>query len=463
MAINQFKYLFLGALLFASQAPGQAMPPTVAAAKAADWAALNILLQDNEGVNATYGDGTSALHWASYHDDVMAARGLLTAGADVNATTDLGVTPLWLAAENGSSEMVALLIDSGADANASLVSGESIVVNAARSGNGDVMRQILAAGADPNVSVTREQTPLMWAAGQGHAEVVAALVEYGADIDARSLVRPQYVKSEKEQDSHPAYKFWVELGGHTPLMFAAGAGDFDSAKVLVEAGSDVNALSAFGLNPAIMAVHGGNSQLLELLLSNGAKADAADAGHTALHAAVLRGNVDAVKVLLEHGANPDALLERPTPTRRQTVDYNFHDSLVGATPLWLAARFSEPRIMELLLAAGADPNWVNNVVYPAQRRGELYIAEEGEISVLMAAVGMGHRRLRLSWGTPERRAGRLGLDQEALVLETCRVIVQAGVDVNLRDASGESAVDFAQSRGYESVVGFLLANGAQSK
>jgi len=174
---------------------------------------------------------------------------------------------------------------------------------------------------------------------------------------------------------------------------------------------------------------------------------------------VLRGNLDAVQVLLAHGAEVDVPLKDRSPTRRQSTDYNFHDALIGATPLWLAARFSEPRIMEALLAAGANPMAVNSMQYPAQRRGENYIADEGDISILMAAVGMGHPRLRVSWGTPERRAGQL-LDRESLILESVMTAVSSGVDLNLKSAEGQTALDFAKGRRYASVVAFLRAAGA---
>ena len=386
--------MLIAASLLAAQAFAQPMPPTVGAAKNADWQRLRTLVEDGLNPNAIYGDGSSALHWASYHDNTAAARLLIEAEADVNAATDLGATPLWLAAENGSLEMTNLLLDAGANPNIALTSGETIVMTAAQSGNGDVMRALLAAGANPNAAATREQTALMWAANRGHAEAVAALIEYGADVHARSLVREQYVKSEKEQDSHPAYMFWTEQGGNTALMFAARAGDQRSAQLLVAAGSEINQGNAFGTTPLIMAVHGGNPALLETLLQAGADINANTPGHTALHAAVLRGNLAAVEILLAHGAETEALIERPTPVRRQTTDYNFHDALIGATPLWLAARFAEPEIMRALISAGANPFTTNNVSYPAQRRGENFIAEEGEINLVMAAVGMGHPRLR---------------------------------------------------------------------
>ena len=459
MSLSSQKIFIVGLIFCASHVYAQNLPVVVSLAKEQKWNELVALLEDGLNPNAVYGDGTTALHWASYHDQTEAMANLLEAGADVNATTDLGVTPLWLAAENGSIETVKALLAAGADPGIQLLSGESTVMTASQAGNGAVVRALLEAGAEPNIAVTREQTALMWAAGRGHAGVVAALIDHGANLNARSEIREHYVKSEKEQDSHPDYKYWTELGGNTPLIFAARAGDLDSVKLLVDAGADVNQLSAFGTSPIIMAIHGGNAAALEYLLENGADIESNDSGHTALHAAVQRGNLDAVNILIEHGANLEAILEKPTPVRRQSTDYNFHDALIGATPLWLAARFSEPSIMEALLEAGAEPMTVNHMSYPAQRMLEHFIRDEGEIDLLMAAVGIGHPRLRVSWGTPERRAGQLQ-DRESLVLDSVLVALAAGVKVTGKNADGQTALAFAKQRRYESVVNVLEAAGA---
>lgn len=82
--------------LIMSTVLAQGMPAVVQAAKDADWEYLSTLLADVMQVNAVYGDGTSALHWASYHENLDAAQQLLESSAQVNPTTDLGVTPLWL-------------------------------------------------------------------------------------------------------------------------------------------------------------------------------------------------------------------------------------------------------------------------------------------------------------------------------------------------------------------------------
>src|ERR1700736_4538957 len=78
----------------------------VDAARNGDKAALRALLQKKVDVNATEADGATALHWASYRDDVESADLLLRAGANVNAANDLGATPLWAASQNGSAAMV---------------------------------------------------------------------------------------------------------------------------------------------------------------------------------------------------------------------------------------------------------------------------------------------------------------------------------------------------------------------
>ncbi|MCG8413483.1 MAG: ankyrin repeat domain-containing protein [Pseudomonadales bacterium] len=439
----------------------QNRPLLVSLAKDQEWNQLATLVADGLDPNAPYGDGTTALHWSSYHDAHDAARLLLNANADVNATTDLGVTPLWLAAENGSLEMTRLLLGAGADPTVPLLSGETIVMTAAQSGNGEVVRALLAAGADPDAAVTREQTALMWAAHRGHAEAVAALIEFGADVHARSLVREQYVKSEKEQDSSDDYKYWVEQGGNTPLLFAARTGQLESARHLLDAGANIDGVNAFGTSPLIMAVHSGSLELVQYLIEQGADLEESSSGHTALHAAVLRGEQAIVQALLDAGASLQAEVTEPTPVRRQATDYNFHDALIGSTPLWLAARFAEPQIMRALIDAGADVGTSNQVVYPAQRLGENFIVDEGEISLLMAAVGMGHRRLRISWWTPERRAGQLQKSREDFILEAATIAVQAGVDTSLHNAEGQTALAFARERRYQSVVSFLESVGAE--
>jgi hypothetical protein len=81
-------------------------PSVIQAAKSGDKDALRALIQKKADVNQAEADGATALHWASYHDDLNSADLLIHAGANVNAANDLGATPLWAASQNGSSAMV---------------------------------------------------------------------------------------------------------------------------------------------------------------------------------------------------------------------------------------------------------------------------------------------------------------------------------------------------------------------
>src|SRR5712692_9069739 len=237
-------------------------------------------------VNAVEADGSTALHWASYRDDVESAGLLLRAGAKVNAANDLGVTPLWTASLNGSEAMVRRLLEAGANPNAALLLGETPVMVASRSGKSAVVEQLIAKGANVNARAARGQTALMWAVAQKHADVVKVLIAHGANIHARSDVWSEVMAVSPH--GHLDYNRAIPHGGDTALMFAARVGDFASAQLLVAAGANVNDADAWGVSATAMAAHAGYGELLEFLLENGADPNVAAPGFTALHAAIMR-------------------------------------------------------------------------------------------------------------------------------------------------------------------------------
>ncbi len=445
----------LFALALASALLGAAydaqLPPLVDAAKNADWESVRVLLEQGADVNGAAADGTTSLHWASYWDDVAGAELLIREGADPGAANDLGATPLFNAALNGSPAMVRSLLEAGADPDAALIVGETVLMTAARSGNADVVGQLLAEGADPRPSAARGQTALMWAAAQGHSEVVEALVAYDANVHARSDVWSELHKTDLEQASHGDYQVWIQQGGNTPLMFAVRAGDLASAEMLVAAGANVNVESAYGISATALAAHSDHAYVVEFLLESGADPNASNGGYTALHAAILRGNERAVRALLAHGADANAPLLAPSPTRRQSLDFFFHPAFVGASPFWLAARFVQPGIMRALTESGADPLFVHEPEYWAGGGPSFAWQEEGATTALMAAVGMGG--VAGGFATPGR------LEREALTLEAVRIVVDLGVEVEARNPNGRTALQAARGRGYDSVVEFLTYNG----
>ena len=417
------------------------------AARNADAAAVRSLLKERIDVNAASADGTTALHWASYRDNLESADLLIRAGAKVNAANDLGATPLWTASMNGSAAMVRTLLQAGADPNRALLLGETPLMAASRSGNPDVIAQLIDKGANMNARGPRGQTALMWAVSEQHPEVVKVLLARGADLRAKSDVWSDMMAVPPH--GKPEYNRLIPHGGDTALMFAARVGDLASARLLLAAGANVNDADAWGVSAMVLAAHSGFTELVEFLLDKGADANAIGPGFTALHEAVMRRDERMVTALLAHGANPNTPLQTWTPERRSSADFNFSPSLVGATPLWLAAHFHEPAIMRLLVKQGADPLFV--------LRNEYYVNDLNDrrtqaSTALLAAVGVGGGR---AWVLPERA------QLEALVLESVKLAIDLGVDVNAVNTDGRTALDIARASKIESVVNVLVSHGAK--
>ena len=447
--------------------------PLADAARRADWGAVRALVEQGADVTVRQGDGATALHWAAYWDEADLADLLIRAGADVNAANDLGVTPLWAASENGSAPMVRRLLDAGADPDAPLLSGETPLMTAARVGAADIASQLLHAGAGVDATGARSQTALMWAVAQRHPQVVEALVAHGADVNARSDVWTEVVKTTPEP-WNPEYVAEIPQGGYTPLLFAARVGDLASAKLLVAAGADVNDAAPYGTSATVVAAHSGHGAVAAYLLEQGADPNAAGAGYTALHTAILHKDAALVRALLDHGADPGAPVRSSTPVRRDAVDFYLHPSYVGATPFWLAARFNAPDIMRLLIERGADPLVVHHPTYwpgSLSVRDERVQVKEGATTAVMAAVGLGGRNPLVS-------VDRLGRIAESAPVQSTRrppdpvvrarkmfeavtIAAQQGIDVNVANAAGNTALHAAAGRGYDSVVEYLVAQGAR--
>jgi ankyrin repeat protein len=428
----------LGVFLFALWLPATGLAADsgrdlrlIDAVKNADGGAIRALLKQGVDVNLRSGDGASALHWAVYAGDREAADLLIQSGASVNAATDLGITPLWMACTSGTTALIARLLEAGADPNiAPRTSGTPLMV-ASRTGNVDAVKLLLDHHADVNAKEgARDQTALMWAVSERHPDVVRELLGAGADVHARSKTSSRYVLlccQDFQGDSDGGD--YTQEGGFTPLLFAAREGDIESATRLLAAGADIEDSAPTGTSALVLAAHSDRGGFASFLLEKGANPDADGAGYTALHAAIVRGNLSLVKALLSHGANPNARQTRGSPARRYS-GIALDKTMIGATPFLLATRSSQLEIMKLLAASGADVN----------------SALDDRTTPVMAAA---------------RRQGREGRGlAENRIVEAMKLAIELGSKLDAVDSNGDTALHIAAVRRLETVVQFLVEAGA---
>jgi ankyrin repeat protein len=421
-------------------------PRLIDAVKQGNVAAVRGLIARHANVNAAEPDGMTALHWAVRGGEAEMAQLLVRGGADVNAANRYGVTPLSLAAQTGEPRLVDLLLEAGADANRSSSEGQTPIMTAARTGNPEVIRSLAAYGADLNAREEWQgQTAIMWAAARNHAAAIATLVELGADKNARSKIL-QFPEFKFETSGNPVTA--LPRGGWTPLMHAARDGAIDAARALADAGADLNATDPDGTTALLLAITNAHFDTAAALLDKGADPNVPDStGMAALYAAVdmdtlppafgrpapkLVDSIDAaglVKVLLTHGADPNARLKRPIFGRHHlpTGDPALGE---GTTPLARASKSNDLAVMNMLLDGGADPT--------------LTLRDRTTPLMVVAAGG----------AVAGAYAGAIPPTDES-ALAAMKLLVAHGLDVDAFNTAGQTALHLAAARGADRVIRYL--------
>ena len=486
------------ALAFSLSAYGAGTSPMADAAMRGDKAAVEALIRGKADANALQADGATAIQWAAYRNDLELAQLLIAAGANVNAPNHDGATPLSLAAENGSAAMIEKLIEAGADPNQRLANGETPLMMAARNGSVAAIKVLLHHKADVNTKETlRGTTALMWAAEQGHSDAVKALVARGADLGAatewdtrnsRLNIAPTVQQraqsaqgagglggfarartrraaaggaaSPDDFDDFAAFFRGPQIkdgGGLTPLVYAAREGCLECARALVEAGADVNQVTHYGWTALLTATQNRHYQLGRYLLDHRADPNIANkGGWTPLYLATDNRNIEAgdypvrkpdmdhldyIKLLLDKGANVNTRIcgaqssdkeckGDTTETRTNfTMQWLYED---GATPFVRAAQSGDVTLMKLLLAQGADPK----------------IATAHNDTALAVAAGIGWvEGVTFEWSPEES-------------LEAVKMCLDLGIDPNVPDDQGRTALHGAAHKGRTDVIQLLVDHGA---
>ncbi len=297
--------------------------PLALAAQQGSAPVINLFLE--MGVNANdpmnfVNSGETPLMHAARSSKVDAVATLARAGADVNAKeTWSGQTALMWAAAEGDSPMVSALLKLGADLHARSNGGTTPFVFAVRKGDMRTVQVMLAAGADVNEKRAGDfATPLLVAIINGHEDLVDLLLDKGADPNAEGGTTELTVTGARAEE--------VKIRFRTPT-FREQLRD-----VGTEGGNGRN--NSWG-RPLQAAVHVANWHVSDDLIVV---------------------NIDRARVitsLLAHGADING---RNTDMEPRWEGARYRRRLVGATALLFAAKSADVDVMRLLLAHGANPN-----------------------------------------------------------------------------------------------------------
>ena len=258
--------------------------------------------------------------------------------------------------------MLELLLGAGADPHAAMPGGEGALMTAARAGPPDAVRVLLDAGADPNArEETSGQTAVMWAAARNNGPAVDLLAERGADLHVRTSGPPaprsgSYFRSPPPTSftallfavragAIDATRFLLDAGadvddrlsdGQSALVVAAANAHWELADYLLDRGADPN-LAGAGWN----ALH----QTVRTRRPNpsGGVAGPIPTGSVE--------SIDVVHKLIARGVDVDARMMTNGIKDGQRSRLN----RLGATAFFLAAKNNDVEALRVLVEAGADP------------------------------------------------------------------------------------------------------------
>ncbi|MEZ5287399.1 MAG: ankyrin repeat domain-containing protein [Vicinamibacterales bacterium] len=445
--------------------------PLFLAARQGQAAVVPVLVGAGADARQSTATGTTPLMVAAASGSADTVAALLDAGADANAAESVrGLTPLMFAAAADRSDVVALLTRRGADVKAATkvvdlsqltrggmgfnggnppVPGQPAGQqgqggNGTRAGTPSAQAQRGPAGRPPQVPGVDRQfqlnelvagqggfTALDFAVRDGYATTALALLDAGADIN-------QPAASDR----------------NSPLLIALINGHFDLARQLVERGADVNWSADNGVTPLYAVL---NVQWAPKALYPQPQA----------YRQQSMSYLDMLAVLLDHGAEVNARLSKKVWYSGYSFDLSGVDE-IGATPFWRAAYASDVEAMKLLAAHGADPNIPTMKPAGRPRLGDGEQRETKEVSnlppvplggpsvtPLMAAAGVGYGE---GFAANAHRFAPVGM------LAAVKYLVEEqGADVNAVDHEGMSALHHAAARGDNEMIQYLVSKGANVK
>eukprot|EP00435_Cladocopium_sp_Y103_P039169 s837_g10.t1 len=501
----------------------------MSAARDNDTVGLEQLLKQPRNPTGRDEDGLTPLHHAAEHGHVEPMRLLLEAGAEIDATAlkhfgeaplhvaaeggcleavrfllengakkdpmaligMTAMTPLLLAADHGHVEIARFLVEEGANKDWLVCDGNGLFA-AAESGHLDMVRFLVAVGCDKDRSNELGATPLYYAAGNGHLDVVRFLVESGANRDSTTtagrtaldlasegghaeVVRYLSAESPRRKARRlnsprrsSSFSGPISCGNQAPrrtmgcfasvpeklqlvvlefcppdaeedeqMMSAARDNDTLGLEQLLKRPRNPTGRDEDGLTPLHHAAKCGHVEAMRLLLEAGAEIDARTKhGSAPLHLAAERGHLAAVQCLVEAGAPKDP------------VNY-----ICEITPLGLAAAYGHQKVVRFLLEAGADKDHPTTDIGRTPLHFAIMVRNLEVVRILLE-FGANKNQATHGGTTPLCQAAQQGNNGIVCLL------VAAGADKDQPSEVGGSPLHHAAAGGYLEIVRFLAESGA---
>ncbi|XP_046527702.1 ankyrin repeat domain-containing protein 29 isoform X1 [Equus quagga] len=224
--------------------------------------------------------GTTLLMVASYAGHIDCVKELVLQGADINLQRESGTTALFFAAQQGHNDVVRFLFEFGASTEFRTKDGGTALLAASQYGHMRVVETLLKHGANIHDQLYDGATALFLAAQGGYLDVIRLLLSSGAKVN------------QPRQD------------GTAPLWIASQMGHSEVVRVMLLRGADRDAARNDGTTALLKAANKGYNDVIKELLKFSPTLGILKNGTSALHAAVLSGNIKTVRLLLEAGADP---------------------------------------------------------------------------------------------------------------------------------------------------------------
>ena len=425
--------------------------------------AVKFFIENNANVEIATYDGTTPLVLAIEENKPKIVELLIKEGkANIYGVyaEETEKYPIYCAVKNKNLNMIKILLNNDFD----LKREPSILSYAIENGDENIIKYLTENGADINYINGENGTSVLYDAVLNlNTKLVEYLLEKGASIEGagNSYIYGNIItaaagsKFNNSNDKSPEDLEALEksaensvkitkmiigkadnnlindsLEGKTPLIIAVGNSYFETAKILIENGADVNSVDFEGWSALSYAVNNGDIGIAKLLLTNKAKIK----GELllAIKSPIVESRIDMMKLLIDNKAN---------------INYTDDD---GFTPLNIAIETGNMETVKLLITNGAD---VNSLMQDGVSLIGYAIAQNNMdlLQILIENGANVNNTNGDSWAdTPLMTASRLGLDN------VVRILLTRNADINATDINGNTALHTAALNSQLSVIKLLL-------